>query len=141
MNNLDVLAIQEFRRFANTHIYPTTTYMIMEEICNKCDGQLVQFEPLPQPLIKFVSGIEFDENISKYTELLHTILKRIFIDFYNNPEIIKFIRNKIYTEIENEETKKLLNIALMEIQIGNPRYLGLLFNVTILKNCNTYVYL
>ena len=141
MNNLDVLAIQEFRRFANTHIYPTTAYMIMTEICHRCDGQLVQFEHLPQPLIKFVSGIPFNDNISKYTETLHLILKGIFIEFYNNQEIIKLIINKIYTEIENEEIKKLLNISLSEIQNGNPRYLGLLFNITILPNCNTYVYL
>ena len=87
--------------------------------------------------------IKFDTSIISnplYTENIGVLLNGIFIDFFNNYDIIKLIRHKIYNEIMNEEVKQLLNKALYEIQLGNVKYLSLLFNVTILEN-NIYLYL
>ncbi len=142
MNNQDVLAIREFRRFANAHIYPNTVYIIMTLIKNQLNSNFIEFNPLPQPIIKFNDGnTKFVDNKSKYTEEIHLILKNIFIRFFQNPELVKTIRNKIYTEINDNNTKELLNLALGEIQSGNPQYIGLLFNITILKDFNIYLYL
>lgn len=137
MNNLDILAVREFRRFVNQYIYPTSSFMIMEKIKISFNPNQIYYEQQPQSMIKFDTSI-----ISNplYTENIGVLLNGIFIDFFNNYDIIKLIRHKIYNEILNEEVKQLLNKALYEIQLGNVKYLSLLFNVTILEN-NIYLYL
>lgn len=137
MNNLDILAVREFRRFVNQYIYPTSSFMIMEKIKISFNPNQIYYEQQPQSMIKFDTSI-----ISNplYTENIGVLLNGIFIDFFNNYDIIKLIRHKIYNEIMNEEAKQLLNKALYEIQLGNVKYLSLLFNVTILEN-NIYLYL
>lgn len=137
MNNLDILAVREFRRFVNQYIYPTSSFMIMEKIKISFNPNQIYYEQQPQSMIKFDTSI-----ISNplYTENIGVLLNGIFIDFFNNYDIIKLIRHKIYNEIMNEEVKQLLNKALYEIQLGNVKYLSLLFNVTILEN-NIYLYL
>ena len=137
MNNLDILAVREFRRFINQYIYPTSSFMIMEKIKISFNPNQIYYEQQPQSMIKFDTSI-----ISNplYTENIGVLLNGIFIDFFNNYDIIKLIRHKIYNEIMNEEVKQLLNKALYEILLGNFKYLSHLFNVTILEN-NIYLYL
>lgn len=141
MNNLDCMAIREFRRFAVTHIYPETIQLIVPKIQEafNTNNQII-FEPLPQSTIKFICGLEKGNNNALFLENIHMSLKVLFIDYFNNPFIIKTIRNKIYNNIFDNETKNLLNKALSEIQLGNPQYVCLLFNITILDK-NVYVYL
>lgn len=140
MNNLEVSAIREFRRFANTYIYPISAYIIMTDIQRDFNINTISYNPLPQPIIKFDSGIKKDMNTSLYTEKLHIILKGIFMNYFNNSEVVKLIRNKIFTDIVDNDQKQLLNLALSEIQLGNPQYVSLLFNITILDT-NVYLYL
>lgn len=143
MNNLNFLAIQEFRRFVNLHIYPElVSIYIMPKIVEAFNVDMVHFEPLPQPIIKFNYGLPINnDNSYTITEKSHIILKGIFIDFFNNPDVIKVFRNKIYVNIEDDELKYNLNKILSEIQIGNVRYVSLLFNITFLKDNNIYLYL
>lgn len=141
MSNREVIAIREFRRFACLYIYPENIYKVMVAINKECNTMDVSFNPLPQPVITFTSGIQCNTNSSDYTIMLHNILIRAFINFFNDPDIVKLIRNKIYTNITCEAEKEFINNALNEIQSGNPKYLGLLFNLTILKDNKVYVYL
>lgn len=140
MNNLDVLAIREFRRFANLYIYPETVYMLMTNIKRDFDSNQIHFEPTPQPIIKFDNNLFKDEYASVFIHKTHLILNTLFVEFFNNPQIVKMIRNKIYTEIHNADTKELLNTALNQIQSNDQQYTALLFNITILGE-NIYVYL
>ena len=141
MNNYDILAVREFRRFVNNFIYPYTTGYFIERISYYCDAEMIKYEDKPQPTIKFVSKIK-PQNNSDYTTTVHNILKEIFVSFFNEEEYIKLIRNKIYTEINDADTTHLLYHALSQIQAGNPQYMGLFFNITILNDGNmTYVYL
>lgn len=141
MTNLEVVSIREFRRFACLHIYPENIHKVMLMINKNCNSNNVTFIPQPQPVISFTSGIQCQTNSSNYTIMLHNILINAFVAFFNDPGIVKLIRNKIYNNITCDAEKEFLNIALNEIQSGNPKYLGLLFNLTILKDNNVYVYL
>lgn len=140
MTNLECTAIREFRRFAVSHIYPDTIYIIMTEIKRLFNPDQIGFDKLPQPIIKFNYGLERDNNNSVYINNLHIALKQIFISYFNNPEIIKLFRNRIYNNINDDNTKDLLNLALSQVQSGNVQYVSLLFNITILGD-NVYVYL
>ena len=141
MNNSDINTIKEFRRFINTYIYPETAYMIAARIGEECMTSEIIYESTPQATIKFRSKIKYDNNLSNYTQLIHTILKIIFIEYFNNVQISSLIKNKIHTEIQDENLKNSLRSSLLEIQNGNPLYLGLLFNITILNDQNVYLYL
>lgn len=140
MNNLDVQAIREFRRFANLHIYPETIYMLMTNIKRDFDSNQIHFDPLPQPIIKFDTNLFKDEYASVFLHKIYLTLNTIFIEYFNNPQIVKMIRNKIYTEIDNSDMKELLNTALSQLQSNNQQYIALLFNTAILGE-NIYVYL
>ena len=140
MTSLEYIAIREFRRFAISNIYPDTVYMIMTEIQKEFSADQMKFDQFPQPTIKFNCEIERDENNSIFIGKLHTVLKRIIIDYFNTPEIIKIIRNRIYTNVVNEDTKNLLNSCLTQIQLGNLQYVCLLFNITVLGS-TVYIYL
>lgn len=136
MTNLDILAVREFRRFANTSIYQDEEikYILLNEISSKFTTDNITFNSLPQQMIIF-------ENRNKYTEDLNIIIACIFIELFNNPKTIRLIRNKIYNEVHDEDQKQLLNSALYKIQIGDPAHLGLLFNITIPKNTLVYLHL
>ena len=134
MSNLEVNAIREFRRFACTYIYQENIQKIISSINNNCNTNAL-YSPLPQPIIRFTNCVQLD------TIALHNILIKVFIDFFNSEEITKIIRNKVYNNVTCDAEKEFINIALNEIQSGNQRYLGLLFNLTILKDNNVYVYL
>lgn len=140
MDSRDVLAIREFRRFANMYVYPEIIGTITEKIKYYMSVDELTFTPTPQPVIKFHSNLQ-NNNQSQFTELLHSILKVIFINLLNEYHIIKIIRNKIHTEVFDNEMKDLLNYALSELQIGNVQFVSLLFNITILRDNNVYLYL
>ena len=139
MNNTDITAVREFRRFANTYIYQDTFHLIIEKIKEYCQVDRISYDPLPQATIKFHSKIAPDASQTNYTTIIHSILKDVFIEYFNNPIVVGLARNKIHTEINNDELKKILRRALSEIQSGNPSYLGLLFNIVILNE--SYIYL
>lgn len=140
MNNTDILAVREFRRFINNHIYPYTVQYIIEKIKFYCEAEEINFVANPQPIIKFSSKIKANNN-SDYTIAVHNILKEIYVSYFNEEEHIKLIRNKIHTEVNDNNIKALLFIALEQIQSANTEYLGLIFNITILGNDGIYVYL
>ena len=140
MNNADIVAVREFRRFANTYIYPTTAQYFMEKIKYYCDIEQISYEPQPQITIKFISRIK-PYNQSDYITILHNILKEIFVSFFNEEENIKLIRNKIYNNIQVTNSCNTLYYALTQIQSGNQEFLSLLFNITLLNNDNMYLYL
>ena len=141
MNNYDILAVREFRRFANTFIYPYTTQYLIEKISYYCEAEEINYEANPQPTIKFVSKIK-PLNNSDYITSIHNILKEIFVSFFNEEEHVKLIRNRIYTQYNDAITSNLLYHALEQIQSGNPQYMGLIFNITILNDGSmSYVYL
>ena len=141
MSNLEVLALREFRRFACAYIYTENIHKLILNINNDCQTNDATFSQLPQPTIRFTSCIIDKNNPSAYTYALHSILIKSFVDFFRNEDIVKLIRNKVYNNVTCDAEKEFINIALNEIQSGNPRYLGLLFNLTILKDNNVYVYL
>lgn len=142
MNNTDINAVKEFRRFTNTYIYPDTACLLIDEISQCCDTIQIEYSATPQATIKFKSRLaENVNNTSVYTTTIHNVLKTIFVNHFNNPNVASLIRSKIHTEVNNEELKNILRLALQEIQYGNPRYLGLLFNITILNDYNCYLYL
>lgn len=134
MSNLEVVAIREFRRFACSYIYPENIQKIMLNINTNCKSNDVTFIPLPQPAIRFTSDVESIITI-------HKVLIDSFIDFFNDQEIVKLIRNKVYNNIVCDAEKEFINIALQEIQSRNMRYVALLFNVTFPNDNNVYVYL
>ena len=140
MTNLDCTAIREFRRFAVSHIYPGNMNIITDNIGILLNGTDITFGRLPQPMIKFNCQVDENLNHSAFIEKLHIGLKGIFISYFNNEEIIKLFRNKIYHNINHEELKNILNATLYQIQIGNMQYVSLLFNITVLGD-NVYVYL
>jgi hypothetical protein len=141
MNNTDVLAVREFRRFVNNYIYPYTTQYFISKISYYCDTQEINFESAPQPTIKFVSKIKPNNN-SDYITATHNILKEIFVSYFNEDDHVKLIRQKIHTEVNDENISNILYHALNQIQYGNSLYMGLLFNITILNDGNiSYVYL
>lgn len=139
MNSVDINLVKEFRRFVNSYIYPKTASILFCNIKDICDANDIKYDQLPQATIKFHSGIT--NNQGDLTVLMYGILRNVFIDFYNKPEIISFIRNQIHTEIQDENLKILLRSTLQEIQYGNPQYLGLLFNITCLADNYIYLYL
>lgn len=134
MSSLEVVAIREFRRFACSYIYPDYIQKIMMSISINCKSNDVTFIPLPQPTIRFTGNIE-----SVIT--IHKILIDSFIDFFNDQETVKLIRNKVYNNITCDAEKEFINIALQEIQSRNMRYVALLFNVTFPSDNNVYIYL
>ena len=139
MTNLECMAIREFRRFAVSHIYPETIFMITTQIQQTFKSDMVEFGGVPQPMIKFNcynKGI----NNSVFIENVHLTLKTIFMTYFNDQGIIKLIRNKIHNNITDDNVKQVLNSTLSEIQVGNPQYICLLFNITVLGE-NVYVYL
>lgn len=141
MTSAEVNAIRDFRRFINTYIYPETYNIIINEICFCLNPTCIGYEAQPQPLIKFDSTtIKNNGNNAVYIEQMHTALKRLFVEFFNSADIIKIIRSNIYKYIKSNEAKEMLNIALTQIQMGNPQYVSLLFNVTVVNN-SIYLYL
>lgn len=141
MNNLEIPAIREFRRFACLHIYPQNIQKIMLNNNKDFSATDVTFIPSPQLTIKFISKIPDGITPYQHTSTLHNALAEAFVQFFNDPDIVKEFRSKVYTIITSSEQKNLLNTALKEIQFNNPKYLGLLFNITILKDNNVYIYL
>lgn len=144
MNNDQFLALKEFRRFVNSHIYPQLApVFISPAIVEQFNIDKLEYQATPQAMIKFNYGLE-DKNIlakSAMTMKAHIILKGIFVRFFNLPEVEKDIRHKIYISQESEETKQLLYLALSEIKSGNQQYLCLLFNITFLNDNSIYLYL
>lgn len=140
MNSVEINAVKEFRRFVNTYIYPGTIGNIVENIVRECNTDSIHYQATPQATIKFHSNTVID-NLSSYTHFVHNVLNCIFVEYFADPFITSLIRNKIHTEIQDEELKNILRKTLQEIQCGNPCYLGLLFNITILNDNNTYLYL
>lgn len=138
MNNLDINSMKEFRRFANTYIYPKTAHVLMCNIKDVCDGNDILYSQLPQTTIKFHTDITTQGDL---TVFLYGLLRGVFINFFNTPDIVSFIRNQIHSEIQDEELKKILRSSLQEIQHGNSQYLGLLFNITCLADNYVYLYL
>lgn len=138
MNNIDINLIKDFRRFANTYIYPDIAPILFCSIKDACDANDILYSRTPQATIKFHSDINTQ---SDRTLLMYNILRNIFVDFYNKPNVVNFIRNKIHTEIQDEELKVSLRNTLQKIQCGNLQYLGLLFNITCLTDNYVYLYL
>lgn len=138
MNNIDINLMKEFRRFTNTYIYPKTASVLMCSIKDVCDANMILYDQTPQSAIKFHTGVTTQEDL---TILMYNLLRNIFLHFYNNPEVLSFIRNQIHTQIQDEDLKTLLRSTLSEIQSGNPQYLGLLFNITCLTDNYIYLYL
>lgn len=138
MNNIDINLMKEFRRFVNTHIYPTTAGMIMSYIIEPCDANDISYNPLPQPIIRFHTNIKTQNNL---TFTVYGILKNVFIQFFNDPQITKLVKNKIHTEITDDQTKEILRNTFQEIQYGNPQYLSLLFNIIYTNDNYVHLYL
>jgi hypothetical protein len=141
MNNIHINSVKEFKIFANTYIYPETAHIIVASIDEYCKPNKIEYESLPQATIKFCENNKNIDNLSNYTCIIHDKLKRIFIEYYNNPAVVSLIKNKIHTEIQDENLKAILRSAVTEIQYGNPMYLAILFNITILRDGNIYLYL
>lgn len=142
MNNVEISAMAEFRRFINTYIYPETVSILIGNIQNVCYTDYISYELTPQSVIKFHSTITVnDNNLSVYTSCIHNNLKSIFVNHFTDPLVASLIRSRIHTEIQNEELKNTLRAVLQEIQNGNPKYIGLLFNITILNDRMSYLYL
>ena len=139
MCNTEIFAVSEFRRFVNKHFYPFAIGYLAEHIRNYCEVDQISFESMPQPTIKFTSRIK-PVNKSQYTIDLHNILKDIFISCFNDENYVKLIMAKIYTEEPNINQSEILYNTLEQIQQGNPTYLSLLFNITVLDN-SVYLYL
>ena len=140
-NNTYINAIKEFRRFANTYIYPNTASIIVGKICEHCNTSEILYESTPQSIIKFHSNINTNDNLSTYTHVIHDILKTIFIEYFNDDNISGLIKSRIHSDIHDQYLKVLLRTTLQEIQSGNPFYLGLLFKITILNDHKSYLYL
>ena len=143
MNNSEITAIKEFRRFATSYLYTDTSYILMTQVQNKFKSDYIDFDKCPQQVIKFNDNFAKScgaNNNSIYMEQIHILLKEVFVQYFNNPEIISIIRNRSYLNIKDPDTKVLLYSALEQIQHGNPQYLGLLFNITILGDI-IYLYL
>ena len=139
MTNLECMAIREFRRFAVSHIYPDTISMITDQIQQTFKSDIIEFGRLPQPMIRF-NYHNKETNNSVFIENVHLTLKTIFMTHFNDPEVIKLIRNRIHNNITDDNVKQVLNSTLSEIQLGNLQYICLLFNITVLGE-NVYVYL
>lgn len=137
MNNNEVTTIREFRRFVTTYLYDDTNFILTKLIQNKSNSTYIEYECVPRHIIKFNYN---SNNANNYTEEIKSILKSSFIEYFNNTEVIKIIRNKIYNNVNDQDTKNILNEALYQIQIGNCTYISLLFNFTILDNI-IYIYL
>lgn len=135
MNSADITAITEFRRFANTYIYPDTVCLLIESIRENFDATLIAYEATPQAVIKFTTPNIIPE------ALIKDILKLAFISHFNDITVSSLVRSRIHTDIQNEKLKNMLRLTNTEIQYGNPYYLGLLFNVTMLNNNTYYIYL
>lgn len=136
----EVLAISEFRRFANAYIYKDTLCNIMAQIQMKLGSDMIQYDPNPQSILKFNCSNIDDNNRSNFISDVHQELKKIFINFYNDPIMVKTIKSRIYSNVQDPNIQNILISALSEIRLGNPRYIGLLFNITILNNL-IYLYL
>ena len=144
MNNDQFLALKEFRRFVNLHIYPQLApVFISPAIVERFNISVFDYQSEPQPIIKFNYGLGDKEVLAKsvMTMKAHIILKEIFVQFFNLPQVEKDIRHKIYVSSESEETKQLLHLALSEVKSSNQQYLSLLFNITFLDDYNIYLYL
>ena len=141
MNNAEISAMREFRRFINTYIYPDTISVLAGKVQTECRTDYITYDLIPQALIKFNSTIKVAENLSAYTHTMHDILKCVFVNHFNDQLVASLIKSRIHTEIQNEELKNVLRSTLQEIQNGNPRYIGLLFNITILNDGIAYLYL
>lgn len=144
MTNDQFLALKEFRRFVNMYVYPQLApAFISPAIVERFNIDKLEYQAQPQPIIKFNYGLDDKEVLAKsaMTMKAHIILKEIFVQFFNLPQVEKDIRHKIYISSESEETKQLLYLALSEIKSGNQQYLSLLFNITFLNDYNIYLYL
>ena len=138
MNNTEINAVKEFRRFMNSNIYPSTIGIIIDNIKLCFDSNFASYETLPRPIIKFNSNLsQQDEN--DYRFKIYGILKNIFISYFNEAEVDKLIKNQIHLNINDESLKNTLRTTLVEIKSGNPYYLGLLCNITVLNDNNIYI--
>ena len=142
MNNVEISAMREFRRFINTYIYPDTSSILIGKIQTECATDYISYELIPQAVVKFHSAsVDSNNNLSVYTHAIHDKLNSIFISHFNDQLVSSLIKSRIHTEIQDEDLKNLLRATLQEIQNANPRYIGLLFNITILKDYMSYLYL
>ena len=141
MSNVDINAVKEFRRFINKYIYPTTVGIIMNNINLCCDTDSISYEQEPQAIIKFHSTLPNENSLQEFTFKIHDILKAIFIEYFNEAEIVSLIKREIHTQLNDEDLKNILRATLAEIQYGNPYYLGQLANITVLNDHNIYLYL
>ena len=135
MNSADITAITEFRRFANTYIYPDTVCLLLESIRENFDPTMISYENKPQAVIKFTIPNSIPD------VLIKEFLKNIFISHFNDINVSSMVKSRIHTDVHDEKLKNLLRLTSTEIQYGNLYYLGLLFNVTMLNNNTYYIYL
>lgn len=136
MNNTDVLAIQEFRRFVNQYIYLANINKLISDISSEFVTEDIHFDINPQHTVRFSIG-NVTQNYSCNTLIIHNILKNIFSNFFSNSYIVKSIRQEIHNNISDDITKQLINQAVYAIQTENPQYMNLLFNIA---QCNNQVY-
>lgn len=141
MTNREVNEIKEFRRFATTYIYPCTINILIGNISNSFDSNGIMFSSSPQQIIKLaINESPLNINKQEYIEKIHTILKDVFVKYFNDPYVSSIVKNRIHVNIQDGDMKKILMSAMLEIQLGNPRYISLLFNITLLNNV-FYIYL
>jgi hypothetical protein len=147
MTNSDLVAIREFRRFANTYLYQDEEikYFLLNGISNKFRTDNINFITEPQLIITFDNRNKLCASDVLYAVAhasnVDILLPNLFYELFNDPKTIRLIRNKIYNNINDEYTKQILHNALYQIQIGNQEYIRLLYNVTLPKNTLVYLYL
>lgn len=135
----NIIPIQDFRRFVILNIYPELiSLFVSPQIVQTFNSDIIEYDG--------VQAIKFNYNLGKNIDAntkceIHNKTKDIFINFFNNPEVIKYIRNKIYISDIDVNMKENLKLSLDHIQMKDQQYLSLLFNITFLKDNMIYLYL
>ena len=135
----NIVPIQDFRRFVVLSIYPELiSLFISPQIVNIFNSDIIEYDGTQTIKFNHNLNIVLDANAQQD---IHNKVKDIFIDFFNNPEVIKYIRNKVYTSNLDSSMKENLKLSLDHIQMKDPQYVSLLFNITFLKDNMIYLYL
>ena len=135
----NIIPIQDFRRFVVLNIYPELISLFMSpQIVKTFNSDIFQYDGVQTMKFNYGENVNLDANIRHQ---IHDEIKDIFVNFFNNPEVIKYIRNKIYTSDIDTNMKDNLKLSLERIQMKDQQYVSLLFNITFLKDNMIYLYL
>lgn len=135
----NIIPIQDFRRFVVLNIYPELiSLFVIPQIVEAFNCDIIEYDGVQSIKFNYNSNINLDANVRQD---IHNKTKDIFINFFNNQEVIKYMRNKVYTGNIDVNMKENLKLVLDHIQMKDQQYISLLFNITFLKDNMIYLYL